>query len=76
KNKETGEVISEPDAEEKAETQKVLLYALVSYLKMLHPFIPFITEQIWQLLPAYAEASAGKPGGPETAKSLMYTRWK
>jgi len=33
------------------ETKKVLLYVLLSSLKLLHPFIPFITEEIYQNLP-------------------------
>jgi len=32
-------------------TQKILLYVLSSSLKLLHPFIPFITEEIYQKLP-------------------------
>jgi valyl-tRNA synthetase len=32
-------------------TQKILLYVLLSSLKLLHPFIPFITEEIYQKLP-------------------------
>jgi len=35
----------------KKETKKVLLYVLLSSLKLLHPFIPFITEEIYQGLP-------------------------
>ena len=31
--------------------QKVLLYVLTETLKLLHPFMPFITEEIWQALP-------------------------
>ena len=31
--------------------QQVLLYVLVETLKLLHPFMPFITEEIWQALP-------------------------
>ncbi len=33
------------------ETEKVLLYTLTSSLKLLHPFVPFITEEIYQKLP-------------------------
>jgi len=36
---------------EKETTQKVLLYVLVNSLKLLHPFMPFITEEIYQRLP-------------------------
>jgi valyl-tRNA synthetase len=33
------------------ETKQVLLYVLSSSLKIMHPFIPFITEEIYQILP-------------------------
>jgi len=32
-------------------TQKILIYILTNSLKMLHPFMPFITEEIYQMLP-------------------------
>ncbi len=32
-------------------TQKILVYILSSALRLLHPFIPFITEEIYQQLP-------------------------
>jgi len=35
----------------KKTTQKVLLFVLFSLLKFLHPFVPFITEEIYQKLP-------------------------
>ncbi|PIY89684.1 MAG: valine--tRNA ligase [Candidatus Nealsonbacteria bacterium CG_4_10_14_0_8_um_filter_37_14] len=35
----------------KLKSQKVLLYVLLTSIKLLHPFIPFITEEIYQKLP-------------------------
>ena len=35
--------------------QQVLLYVLTDILKLLHPFMPFITEEIWQALPHEGE---------------------
>ncbi|WP_028841651.1 valine--tRNA ligase [Thermodesulfobacterium hveragerdense] len=37
--------------ETKLQTQKVLLEVLTTCLKLLHPFIPFVTEEIWAYLP-------------------------
>ena len=45
-------------------TEKVLIYTLVNALKLLHPFVPFITEEIYQNLPI-----------KEKKKSLMIETW-
>ena len=37
----------------KENTQKILLYVLLTSLKLLHPFVPFITEEIYQKLPIH-----------------------
>ena len=36
---------------DKENTQKILLYVLLNSVKLLHPFIPFVTEEIYQQLP-------------------------
>jgi len=39
------------DEEKKNTTRSVLAYVLDQIMRMLHPFMPFITEEIWQKLP-------------------------
>ncbi len=39
------------DPERKKTVQYVLWYTLEQLLRLLHPFMPFITEEIWQALP-------------------------
>ncbi len=36
----------------KQNTQKILLYVLSTALKLMHPFIPHITEEVWSKIPA------------------------
>ncbi|MFQ6083822.1 MAG: valine--tRNA ligase [Candidatus Aminicenantia bacterium] len=47
----------------KKETQPTLVYVLLTSLKLLHPFMPFITEEIYQKLPI------------KKKKSLMLESW-
>lgn len=50
------------DPSRSAETQRVLLYVWGACLRLLHPYMPYVTEALWQALPA----SHG---------SLMATSW-
>jgi valyl-tRNA synthetase len=49
---------------ERENTERILLHVLLSSLKLLHPFIPFITEEIYQSLPI-----------KKTKKYLMVENW-
>lgn len=43
------------DAAAKAKTQSVLAYVLDRTMRLIHPFMPFISEEIWQHLPHEGE---------------------
>ncbi|WP_426432676.1 valine--tRNA ligase [Staphylococcus xylosus] len=43
------------DEAQKQVTRSVLTYVLDNTMRMLHPFMPFVTEQIWQNLPHEGE---------------------
>ncbi len=43
--------LQDPNKEERDRTKNVLVYTLKAILCMLHPFVPFITEEIYQSLP-------------------------
>ena len=42
--------------EEAMNAKRVLVYVMSNTLKLLHPFMPFITEEIWQTLPHEGES--------------------
>ncbi|GKW46796.1 valine--tRNA ligase [Planococcus sp. NCCP-2050] len=44
------------DEEAKKMTRSVLAYVLDNTMRLLHPFMPFITEEIWQNLPHQGES--------------------
>ena len=44
------------DEQAKSDVKAVLLYVLTDILKLLHPFMPFITEEIYQAIPHNSES--------------------
>jgi valyl-tRNA synthetase len=54
------------DEATKENTQKLLLHNLIMVLKLLHPFMPFVTEEIWSKL---------KQQNLVTDPLLMVTKW-
>jgi len=62
--------------EERNTSQYLLLEILATNLKLLHPFIPFITEEIYQKLPIYSpKFSKEKIRRVKKKKSLMIEKW-
>ena len=58
---------------DEAKTAKaVLVYVMSETLKLLHPFMPFITEEIWQTLPHDGETIM-KSQWPEFRDELVFT---
>ncbi len=47
--------------EEAYDVKRVLVYVMSNTLKLLHPFMPFITEEIWQTLPHSGESIMVSP---------------
>ncbi len=62
------------DPAQRPTAQRVLAHALDVLLRLLHPLVPFITEDVWQRLGALArERGLAKPQAP--AESIMVAAW-
>ena len=59
------------EAQSKQTAIQVLVYVLDQTLRLLHPFIPFITEEIWQSIPHQGQALIVAPW-PKTDAALAF----
>ncbi|GAA1795882.1 valine--tRNA ligase [Planosporangium flavigriseum] len=55
----TKPILNSGDAEAAARTRRVLGHVLDQLLRLLHPVLPFVTEELWQALTAPASQPAG-----------------
>ena len=71
---ESKSVLKGDDAAARASAQRMLYEILIISLKLLHPFMPFVTESIWQQLPKSASAQ-GSGGTRKESDLLMVAKW-
>ena len=64
---ESKEILNGEDPAARAARQQVLVECLVTSLKMLHPFMPYVTETIWQHMP--------KALRDKESEMLMVAKW-
>ena len=57
--------LASQDENTKARTRGILVHVLDSALRLLHPFVPFVTEEVWQHLPHQ----------PGDSPALITARW-
>jgi valyl-tRNA synthetase len=62
------------DAQLRATAQRVLAHTLDTLLRLLHPMVPFVTEEVWQLLAAVAPQRGIDSIAP-AAPSIMIAPW-
>ena len=64
------------DGAQKKTAQAVLLHCLKGLLKLLHPFMPFVTESIWRELPSGTNEIPPSESGEASEKGLlMISAW-
>ncbi len=63
--------LNEKESEGNTVAQNVLAYVLIGTLKLLHPFMPFITEEIYQALP-HTDESIMIAAFPKYSEALVF----
>lgn len=71
---ETKTILANGTPEEKISRQWFLTHALTTSLKLLHPFMPFVTEEIWSHLPAKTDAARAHLWEKDT-DLLLISKW-
>ncbi|HET6881156.1 MAG TPA: valine--tRNA ligase [Pirellulales bacterium] len=62
------------DPAQRTTAQRVLAHVLDTLLRLLHPAMPFLTEEIWQLMETVAP-ERGLESSAATAESVMIAAW-
>src|SRR6185312_10156454 len=59
-------LLTGPDGPAKDETRAMAAWALDEILKLLHPFMPFITEELWAVAPVAVIPGRAEGASPES----------
>lgn len=65
------ETLNGTDEVAKLTTRSILVYVLDNTLRLLHPFMPFVTEEIWQNIPKLSGDSIVVAAYPQVDKALI-----
>ncbi|MFA5839575.1 MAG: valine--tRNA ligase [Candidatus Margulisiibacteriota bacterium] len=63
------------DAKKKEKVSHILFYVLDGTLKLLHPFMPFITEEIYQTIISKIQDTSDKQTINSNTQSIMLAEW-
>lgn len=67
----TKPVLTGPDSPAKDETRATAAFVLDEILKLLHPFMPFLTEELWGLTASSPSPLDREGGKPQTSRSHL-----
>jgi len=71
---ESKSILQSDDEKDKNSRAQFLIGTLIKILKILHPFMPFVTEEIWSMMPIEkADDIVGSP--TKTSGLLMVEKW-
>jgi valyl-tRNA synthetase len=70
---EISKVLLDGDEESRTETLATLTATLEQLLRLLHPLVPFVTEELWQELPAEGRLGECSARGDHRAQEMLIT---
>ena len=67
--------LNDEDAAVRLQAQRNLIFVLDTSLRLMHPLMPFVTEAIWDQMPASWLDVDAQTGGAKRTEALMVAAW-